>query len=294
MIKKINLQLFAEGATGASEGSSSGEASQAAAETGRKDTQVVYGKQVDTAEEGTNEPKAPEKKTFEELIKGDYKKDFDDRVHQIIGKKTATIKSMQEQYDKISPVLELISRKYGIDASDIESLTSAIESDNTYYEEEAIERGMSVEQLRQLKQIERENEILKQTIERNKQQTESDRIYNEWMDQAESLKEIYPGFDFMTEAENNDFAQLLRNGIDVKTAYEVIHKDEIIQGAMAVTAQKVKEKVTNDIRANGNRASENGTSSQASVVYKKDVNSLSREDRRAIEKLVARGEKISF
>lgn len=87
---------------------------------------------------------------------------------------------------------------------------------------------------------------------------------------------------------------MLRNGIDVKTAYEVVHKDEIIQGAMAVIARNVKEKVTDNIRANGRRATENGISSQAGIVFKTDVNSLTKADREEIDRRVARGERIKF
>lgn len=87
---------------------------------------------------------------------------------------------------------------------------------------------------------------------------------------------------------------LLRNGIDVKTAYEVVHKDEIIQGAMAVTARKVRERVIDNIRAYGRRATENGISSQAGIVFKTDINSLTKAGREEIDRKVARGEKIKF
>ncbi|MBE5928497.1 MAG: hypothetical protein E7267_03875 [Lachnospiraceae bacterium] len=292
MKKRINLQLFADGGDGAAAGTTAGATGEGivdAAQTGRTDAQDDAATQTD----GNNQSDVG-KKSFEELIKGEYKKDFDARVHKIINQKTASIKSMQEQMDKINPVLRLMSQKYGVDAEDLEGLVRAIEDDNSYYEQEAIEKGMSVEQLKQMRIIERENETLRQMIERDRQQNESERIYNEWMEQAEEIKSVYPNFDFMTEAQNKDFADLLKVGIDVKTAYEVIHKDEIIQGAMAVAVQKTKEQVTNNIRANGNRASENGTSSQAVATFKKDVNSLTKADMEEIEKRIARGEKISF
>lgn len=290
-MKKLKLQLFAEGSgASASTGTvaeGTGENSQDAADntTGRDSEGSVV--QDDTAD--NNRP------SFEDLIKGEYKQDFDDKIHAIIRKKTAEIKSQRERLESMNPILDLLSSKYGIDATDLGSIEKAILSDNAYLEEEAVERGMSVDQLRLLKQTEHENKILKDTIERNRKQTETDRIYNEWMNQAESLKETYPNFDFMVEAQNNDFAQLLRNGIDVRTAYEVIHKDEIIQGAMAVTAQKVKESVTNDIRANGNRPSENGTSNQSAAGFTIDkIKKLTKAERKSLGERAARGERITF
>lgn len=283
MKKRIELQLFADGegsAAGTSEGAP-GEASVDAAQTGEAT--------VDAAQEGT-----VDKKSFDELIKGDYKADFEGKVHKIIGSKTATIKSMQETMDKMNPILDMVAAKYGLDAGDYEALAEAINNDTTMYEQEAVERGMTVEQLKVLKQVELENQNLKRMMERDRKQTETDRIYNEWMEQSEALQETYPDFDFVTECKNSDFADLLRSGIDVRTAYEVIHKDEIIQGAMASAVAKTKEKVTNDILANGNRANENGSSSAAGVVYKRDVNSLTRKDLLEIEKRVMRGEKVTF
>jgi len=298
MKKRMNLQLFAEGGDGAAAGTSAGatgEATVDAAQTGRTDTQDDAAAQEDgQTDNQSGQSEEVGKKSFDELIKGEYKKDFESKLHRIIGQKSANIKSLQEQMNQINPILDIMSRKYGVDAKDLAALTKAIEDDNSYYEQEAMENGMTVEQFKQMRKVERENEALRQMLEQNRQQTESDRIYNEWMEQSEELKETYPNFDFMAETQNKDFTDLLKVGIPLRTAYEVIHKDEIIEGAMAAAVQKTKEQVTNNIRANGNRASENGTSTQSPATFKKDVNSLTKADMEEIEKRIARGERISF
>lgn len=288
-MRKMNLQMFAEAGApavteGAADAGTTGEAGQDAAGTGRG--QETDG-QVDNAVEG--------RKTFDELIKGDYKKDFDDRVHRILSRKSEEIRNQRERLDSMGPVMELVANRYNIDVTDVAAMQKALLADNSHLETEAVERGMTVEQLQNLKRIEHENKILRDTVERNRQQTESDRIYNEWMDQAEGLKEVYPDFDFIVEAQNDSFAKLLRNGVDVRTAYEVIHKDDIIQGAMAATAQKVKESVTNDIRANGNRAPENGTQGQAPAGFSvNDIRKMTKAQRKELAKRSARGERITF
>lgn len=63
---------------------------------------------------------------------------------------------------------------------------------------------------------------------------------------------------------------------------------------MAYTAQKVREKVVEDIRARGMRPSENGAVSSPAAVTKTDVNALTKAQREEIEKRVLRGEKIRF
>jgi hypothetical protein len=114
------------------------------------------------------------------------------------------------------------------------------------------------------------------------------------MKQAESTKQIYPSFDLRAEMQNPKFIDLLRSNIDVRTAYEVIHKDDIIAGAMQFTAKTVEQKLTNKIIAGGARPSENGNSSQGASVTKSDVSALTKADRDEIARRVARGEKISF
>jgi hypothetical protein len=114
------------------------------------------------------------------------------------------------------------------------------------------------------------------------------------MEQAESTKAIYPSFDLRAEMQNPRFADLLRSNVDVRTAYEVIHKDEIIPAAMHFTAKQVEQKLTNKIIANGARPAENGNSSQSASVVKSDVSQLSKADRQEIIRRVQRGEKIRF
>lgn len=305
-MKKMNLQLFAEGAA-ASEGAqtASGENnnSAAAAQDGRDASEkVVYGKQNpdDTGVQKEGEGKTPSgndnepaKATFDELIKGEYKEDFQKKMQQVINKRFAETKRINEQLERTKPILDMISDRYGLQADDIDGLINALENDESYYEQEAISRGMDINQLKQIKRMEMENKRLREQVERSHQREESDRIYRGWMEESEQMKAIYPDFDFRTEVQNEDFASLLKNGIDVKTAYEVVHKDEIITGAMAMTAQRVREKVADDIRSNGNRAVEGGTGNPG-ITVKSDVNKLTKKDREEIERRVMRGEKISF
>ena len=184
----------------------------------------------------------------------------------------------------------MLSKKYGIDANDTEGLTKAIEDDDAYYEAESMETGIPVEQLKEMKRMERQNAELKEQL---KQRNAREQMAA-WMNQADQLKSIYPGFNFDTEIENKSFAQLLRAGVDVRTAFEVVHKDEIMPAAMQYTAKTVEQKLTNKIIANGARPTENGMNSQSAAVVKSDVSQLSKADRQEIIRRVARGEKIRF
>ena len=308
--RKLNLQLFADGAGGGEGGTgavgATGETATAAVSqrTGAKNNplaNVVYGKQATpTAEETTPaaEVQTPttEDRTakFEELIKGEFKDLYDARVQDTIQKRLKASKDIVEKYEALAPTLEILGKKYGVDAADAKALNKAIEEDDSYFEEEALEKGLSVEQLKEQKKMMRENADLKKQLEEQNRRDNANKVYSQWMEQAEKAKAVYPSFDFKTEMQNPQFVNLLKSNVDVRTAYEVIHKDDIIHGAMQFTAQKTAQKLADKIIANGARPAENGNSSQGATVVKSDVSQLSKADRAEIIRRVQRGEKISF
>ncbi|MBR3635831.1 MAG: hypothetical protein IKN47_06510 [Lachnospiraceae bacterium] len=306
--RTLDLQRFADGTDGAAaEGVTSGDAGQ----DGRKKgdlSNVIYGKQDDAADDAGDDPDNDEtdgsdgvdaseedQESFEDLIKGKFKDDFHKKVKGIINSRFAQTKGLEEQLNSYAPVLDALRNKYGLGRdADPEAIMSALDEDSSFYEDEALERGMSVEDLKSIKKIERENARLKEQMNAANTQREADRIYQGWLAQEAELKEIYPDFDFRTEAENEEFTSLIKNGINLRTAYEVVHKDEIITGAMAMTAKKVKEQVTQSIAKNGKRPLENGINAGSGKVVKSDVEKLTKADRDEIEKRVMRGEKIVF
>ena len=309
--RKFNLQLFADGAGGGDGGTTgtvgaTGENATAAVSqrTGAKNNplaNVVYGKQATPIAEETTpaaEVQTPttEDRTakFEELIKGEFKDLYDARVQDTIQKRLKASKDIVEKYEALAPTLEILAKKYGVDAADAKALNKAIEEDDSYFEEEALEKGISVEQLKEQKKMMRENAELRKQLEEQNRRDNANKVYAQWMEQAEKAKAVYPSFDFKTEMQNPQFVNLLRSNIDVRTAYEVIHKDDIIHGAMQFTAQKTAQKLADKIIANGARPAENGNSSQGATVVKSDVSQLSKADRAEIIRRVQRGEKIRF
>ena len=300
----LNLQLFAEGGgdggTGAGGATGEGVTAAGSQTKGAKSNplaNVVYG--VQSTEASVNESPAAEvvedrNAKFEELIKGEYKDLYDQRMQDTIQKRLKGTKETVDKYNELTPTIEMLAKKYGVDASDIKALNKAIEDDDSYYEQEALEKGISVEQLKEIRKLEKENAEFKRQREEQNRKENADRVYANWMQQADSLKAVYPTFDIKAEMQNPKFIDLLRSNIDVRTAYEVIHKDDIISGAMQFAVQTANQKLTNKIIANGSRPSENGNSSQGSVVAKSDVSQLTKADRAEIIRRIQRGEKISF
>ena len=142
--------------------------------------------------------------------------------------------------------------------------------------------------------MERENGELRRQMQEAKTRDYLAKQYATWMDQAEKLREVYPSFDWDAETKDQRFTDLLRNNIDVRTAYEVLHKDEIIPAAMQFTAKTVEQKLTNKIIAGGARPAENGTDARSAAVTKKDVSKMTREERADIARRALMGERITF
>lgn len=225
-------------------------------------------------------------------FKADFKSEFDAEVQGMmkdrLKKSSKENAELNNKLKASSPIIEAMAKKYGVDASDYNAILNAFESDDGNLEAEAYERDMSVEQLRQFKQIERENQTLREAEEERKRQE----IFAQWDREAEELKGIYPSFDVATEQENEQFMRLLGAGVPMRTAYEVAHKDEIIRSAMSFTAEKTAEKVANSVRANSSRPSENGLSSNSAALSTVDINKMTKQQIDAIKQRVFNGERI--
>ena len=308
-IPMYNLQLFADGAAGAGadggtaqgQGVTAGAASQQTkGAKGNSLADVKYGIQPEESApaaevQQTTEVAQPDLNAeFEKLIKGQYKEQYDSRVQDTIQKRLKGTKETVDKYNALTPTLEILANKYGVDATDIEALNKAIQEDDTFFEEAALKRGMSVQDYKAIRKMERENADLKRQMQEKQTKEKADQLYAQWMQQEKALKQVYPSFNMQAEMQNPKFVDLLRSNIDVRTAYEVLHKDEIIPAAMQFTAKTVESKIAKKIAANGARPAENGMSSQASSLVKSDVSQLTKMDIAEVSRRVARGEKISF
>ena len=303
-IPAFNLQLFADGgaAAGGDGGTAQGQgvtAGAASQQTKGDLANVKYGIQPEETAPAAEVQKETAEPTdlnaeFEALIKGKFKSQYDARMQDTIQKRLKGSKETEQRLSEVSPILEILGKKYGVNATDISALSKAIEDDDSYYEAEAAERDMTVEQLKMFKKIERENNAYKQREIDRQNREKADRLHSVWLQQEAATKQVYPSFDMDTELQNPKFVDLISNNVDVRTAYEVLHRDEIIPAAMQFAAQAVEQNISKKIAANGARPSENGMGGVASAVVKSDVSKLTKYDINEVARRVARGERVTF
>lgn len=282
---KLNLCLFGEGGEGGAAGGDAGGMT-AGGETGGQTETIVTER---TAEERAQ--------AFEQLIKGEYAQEFNARTQGIINTRFKETKNLQSQLDSMKPLMEALSTKYG--ETDHKKLIAAIEADESFYQAAADEQGLSVEQYKKMRELERKAAAFDEA-ERQRQRVDSERqAYAVWDAQSEQLKQVYPGFDFAAECQNEatgqQFIKLLGNGVDVKTAYEVLHKDELLSGAIQTAVNQTRQRTVQTIQARGMRPDENGLGGSVATQMKtKDPASMTKKERDELVRRAARGERITF
>ena len=312
IIRMIGLQVFADGAGAAGGAGDGGTASGSGVTAGAAAQQtkgvknnplasVVYGKQEgsepDAEVSKTSEPADPAAE-FDKLIKGQYKEQYNAKVNSTMRDrlkgKDAQISELTKYQSDVQPLLEVLFKKHGVEAGDIAALSKAVEADDSYFEEEALRKGMSVKQLKEFRAVEKSNEELRRQVQERQKQEQAEKQYGAWMQQAEETKKVYSGFDLKTELANPQYLKLLNSGIDVKTAYEVVHMGEIIPAAMQFAAKTTQTKVAQSIAAGADRPRENGMGSSSPALVKSDVSQLTKADRQEIIRRVQRGERVVF
>lgn len=271
------IDLFGEG------GGASGGAAAAAGGEGAAQSQAAEGAQtIDRAAE------------FDRMIKGDYREEYEKRFKQGLDRRFKETEALRQQTEAARPLMELLAGKYGVDAGDMDALVKAAEADESYYEQEAAEKGLSVQQLKEFKRMERENASLKAAAEERQRVERASQVQARWAQETEAMKAVYPNFDFAQESQNERFIGLLTRGVDVRTAYEVVHNDEIISGAMQFATQKATEKTVNNIRARGMRPDEGGLGTHPAGDGQLDVSKLTKQQRADMAKRALRGEEITL
>lgn len=272
------------GKQGVSDGAPAGQQTQAP-DAGEREKQGV---------ETTSDTREAKRRAYRDLVNGEYKEFYTEDTQRIINSRFKDVKALETQLGQIQPVLDLLNQRYGIQDGDLEKLAQAVENDDAYWSEAAEEAGLSVEQYKQFQQLQRQNEALLRQQRQQRGQEAAQRQLQQWYQQAEAMKGDYPSFDLGAESQNPQFLAMLRAGVPVQHAYEVVHMDEIKAGVAKLTAKATEKQVVSGIRAKGARPQENGTAAQSPFTVKDDVSKLTRKDRAEIARRVARGETISF
>jgi len=313
---KLNLQLFADG-----EGGSTGGEAAAGSETGvtqadaapevpaprrgRKENplaNVRYGRQPgETPAE--NQPEAGSADAGEDRaarwaeLKKEFATEYGSDVQNVIRERFKNQQDNSATLETLKPMLTMMAQQMGVqDPGDVNAIVKAYMNDDRLYEEEAETKGLPIETVKQLHQLKADSDTLRhiqeQSATRQMMENHLQRLYQ----QAEQMKQSFPGFDLRAELKNPDFARLTSPsvGMSVEQAFYACHYREMQPMAAALGAREATRRVSNAIAAGQRLPNENGTARGAAIETKTDPTKLTRADREEIRRRVARGEKIYF
>lgn len=250
-------------------------------------------RQEKAAAEKAAKPTDP-KAEFEKLIRGEYKEAYEEKIKENLAKRFRENEELRKKLDDANEILAELSERYNMDFEDTDGLKRAVHADDGLFADEAQRQGMDVETYRYMKKLERENLGYKKQIEKSRRESEAAEMMKRWYNNSRELADSYPDFDMTAEIDNPKFIKLVQNGIDLKTAYEVVHIADILDRERDSAATEARKDAELEYRSRDNRPYENGLSAQSSALIKNNVGSLSAKQRAELAKRAARGERITF
>ena len=262
-----------------------GDASGSSAVAGQNtsgDTSAHPAAEGNTAEKSAATDKESKRKAYMDLINGEYKDIHTEESQRMINARFKNEKKLQKQLDDLMPMVNLMHTRYGTNG-DTQALSAALGRDQYFWGGVAEERGGTNETAK--KQLEMETEL-----RAYKQREQLDK----WNAEIAALQEKYPEFDIDAEMSDPEVRKQLKSGIPLERIYRERHMDDFIKRAVETATADTERRVTENIRAKGNRPDENGIQSGAGYVAKVDVTKLTREQRTEYAKRAARGEYIDF
>lgn len=268
--KEKELAISAESAQ-AGEGIDAENATVSASHTGEKEHLAAGGECDKDAE-------------FEALIENEYKEQFSKKVQKIISKRLREVKILKEEKDKNALFVESLLEKFKIEDGDTGKLMKMID------ERMAGVNPSDEKKVELIRKLVEENRNLKKRREEEMRGMEVKSRADELKRQAEETKKLYPEFSLEKEIKNPEFVRLLKVGVNVKDAYEVVNIDSIIDR----NSKNAEKKVVDSIRAKSHRPVENGSEGNSGILLSGNASKLTKKQRADLAKRAAKGEKISF
>ena len=285
----LHLQHFAEGGDGGSAGSAPAAAGQG---EGGGEAAVAVSEGLAAAPSSAPLTEQQREEMFRALIKGEYKDLYEREIRRLLQSRFRHSDAKLRRLETLSPLLDRLCARYGVNPGDIEGLCRVLDSEEAEAANPRPAEGHS-----EAAGAAGENgagDIPPAREGYAEQDDAAGAIIAAWLSQAEALRETVPDFDFSRESANEDFARLLAAGLPVETAYEIVHRDELLESGMRYAARETERRLLGALAARGARPGENALSPNGAALVKSDPRSMTKAERREIARRAMRGEKITF
>lgn len=312
----MNLQLFAGSAGGEGGAGTGGPEAPDAATQDRKPgrsqedlSQVQYGIQEQQPDPSTDDNSkqahddgAQQRASFEELIKGEYKEDADKWAQNLIQRRFKANKAQDEMNRKMQGVIDRVATRYGMDADniDFDALYQKMDEDTSGLEDEALEKGLTVDALKQLRSLQAQNRQLQRETTAQAEERQRREFFSDLARQAAELHERGIDINLVQEMENPDFRAMVMptsmrgSGLSVEQAYGALHYKDMLGAGMQAAIQRTKDEVSRSLQAGAARPMENGSRTAQAAQVRTDPSKFTKRDFDEINRRAERGEKIAF
>lgn len=293
---------------GTGEGDSGGSGGETVQGTNGEETgaqEEAEGEQEEGAKEEQTDPEGEKKErvTLRDLLSQDkeLKKEYDKTVSGIVKNRLKGFDELQktnQSYQEMARVLIDIIPNAPRDGNP-ESMLNYLKAQQDLWADAASAAGMSTEAYQKMTNIQRQSEEILGQQRAQQEAALRQQQFENWDRQAEEARELYPDLDLVAELDNPQFTRLMDSGFTVQQAFEAVHHQELMDGAIrsasSIAAQNATRKTVNALRSSQQRPAENGVGGSAgSGAHRLDPRTMSSEQRKSLIDRAMAGERITL
>lgn len=302
--RKMDLHIFdGPSGEGSGNGAAGAESVMGDTTTTDTDTQVSQGEGTDSTnntqdadantKQGSDNTAKEQKAFWDSYRKGEGKPFVDAHIQNIINKRYSETKQLESQLSTLQPLLAAIAQDYGIeDLTDTGAVVNAYLNNEQRILDRAAKSGMSVEQQKQFDALRTENSQLRQQQAFEQRAANANALRAQWDTETQKIVEtIDPDFSLDEAFENQEFYDaVVKQNLPLEMAYFCAFQDRYNE----LISAKAEKKVTDSIKARGQRVLENGSGAQATATSQVNVSNLSKQQILDYAKRAEKGEVIDF
>lgn len=259
----------------------------------------VYGKanrETQTAGQNAEAAEKTIEQRWDEAKRGEFAELYGKDVQNAIKDRFKNQADASEALKKMEPMLKVLRERAGVETDD--ELIHHVMDDDSLYEDAANEAGMTVAAYRQFMEIKQQRDEMQQKEQENMQEMMLREHFGKLSQQAEEMRQSYPGFDLQKELENRDFLKLTSPdvGLSVEDAYFAVHHKELAPQMMAYGMQRAQQQLGQTLQAQRKRPAEGAMRSQGqpAAAVRIDPRQMTRREREEIKRQVRMGKRVSF
>ena len=185
-------------------------------------------------------PATDKEAEFEKLIKGEYRQQFDKRIKDNLKRRFKESSLLKEKAAQTDEIINMLKVKYGINHDNMDDIVLAIKNDDGLLRAEAQEKGIEPDTLKRIRELEFENESMKNQIARGLEERKIQSTVGLWIQDAKELTKDFPDFDL------SQFKHKVENML--VSALQAIDAEDV--SILKEPTKEIKKQVENQIFQN--------------------------------------------